>query len=421
MMNRRSIRRWVTRFGPFGALFLIVIGLTGRPPTLVISQVPPDNLYKDQGGFLTYIVFPTHEETLNFDVYGYTYVNKKIVTHNAKLKINQNIPNLTAPSDIVYTSKEIPEKILLKVGKRGLVWEPWKDRLDNMKEFYDYLKTPQHHCAKMKRLGGTLSCSSGYDDDHMDGHKLVCFDKELEFKASRSPSSCLVMSFGIERDTTFDEAVADDMNCEVHMFDISNYDPEWAKEFPHATFYQEGIAEVDMTYRYYLAKSNGLSKAWKKDLIVHNNRLSTIMKEKKLQTRPIHVLKIDIENFEWNVFGKDLVKGKLLDQVGQIAMEVHSMDLDDLKNATDAVQLASLQAKYDVLRQIEAHGFRRVSYWDNVQDKYAFYDRNGTRYETSGEVLYINTNWYNQTFKDRLRLQQGLEFRDFTLGTNIHT
>lgn len=44
---------------------------------------------------------------------------------------------------------------------------------------------------------------------------------------------------------------------------------------------------------------------------------------------------------------------------------------------------------------LKAHGFRRVVYWDNLLGKVQLQDENGDLHRTAGEVLYVNTNWYN--------------------------
>lgn len=53
-------------------------------------------------------------------------------------------------------------------------------------------------------------------------------------------------------------------------------------------------------------------------------------------------------------------------------------------------------------QHLEARGFRRVLYWDNKQDDIHLVDDLGDRYETAGELLYINTNWSNATFMREL-------------------
>lgn len=64
----------------------------------------------------------------------------------------------------------------------------------------------------------------------------MCFDPFLELVAPRHSKRCLVLSFGVQRDTTFDEAAAD-LLCEVHMFDVLDYNPEVAKEEDYVYFH----------------------------------------------------------------------------------------------------------------------------------------------------------------------------------------
>ncbi|KAK4322471.1 hypothetical protein Pmani_006811 [Petrolisthes manimaculis] len=180
---------------------------------------------------------------------------------------------------------------------------------------------------------------------------------------SRDPSHCLTLSYGIQFDTTFDEA-ASDLPCEVHMFDVMPFYPDIAEEEPHVHFHQ-----------------------------------------------------IDIDGGEWDVL-KNLAQDPILDAVGQVAMEVHVVNLvmsgtswSTQSQVSRENWLRALQEKYQILRLFESRGFRRVVYWDNVQDKFALYEKDGTRHETAGELLYVNTNWYRDSFRTLLR----------TRGYNIST
>ncbi|KAK4316116.1 hypothetical protein Pmani_012625 [Petrolisthes manimaculis] len=253
-------------------------------------------------------------------------------------------------------------------------------------------------------MGGTHGCG---EEKIMDGQKYVCMDLPLSLPtpggASRDPSHCLTLSFGVHLDTTFDDAVSE-FPCEVHMFDVMPFYPNLANQVPHVYFHQVGLAAFQ--HKLFYNKINRTADV--NSLSGHVNNLS-------LHSRLIHVLKIDIDGGEWDVL-KNLAEDPLLDAVGQVAMEVHVVNLvmsEENWTTRPPSQvsrenwLRELQDRYQILRLFESRGFRRVFYWDNIQDKYALYEKNGTRHETAGEVLYVNTNWYRESFRSLLRTRDG--------------
>lgn len=68
--------------------------------------------------------------------------------------------------------------------------------------------------------------------------QVVCLDAALQLQPRRRPHSCLTLSFGIHRDTSFDAAMAA-LNCKVHMFDLLDYTPaSLLRRAPNAHFHQ---------------------------------------------------------------------------------------------------------------------------------------------------------------------------------------
>ena len=66
--------------------------------------------------------------------------------------------------------------------------------------------------------------------------------------------------------------------------------------------------------------------------------------------------------------------------------------------------------KYLYTLCLQASGFRMVAYWDNRQNS-AYYDELGNRHDVCGEMLYVNSNWYNATFKETLRTTYDFQFK----------
>nr|XP_045611670.1 uncharacterized protein LOC123766505 [Procambarus clarkii] len=341
--------------------------------------------------YLPYIVFPVVEEEFVSD-------NKVAVTSTRK-RLYSVTAHPASPSlkSLTYLHRLLPS-IDAELLKEEADWTPWGPKLESISDYFRYLNTPQTSCPKLLRLGGEYCIASLDYKFHFDGYKFVCADPRLEIIGGRN-SSCLALSFGIMGDTSFDES-ATLLPCEVHMFDVINYDPELAKIVDSAFFHTEGLSGKNVAL-YYKNVNLTYNLDTLKGHILKNN----------LFPRPIHILKVDIENDEWEAF-KNIAKDPIFDVVGQVALEVHAMVVGELNEAPIEDKLRLLQERYDVLRMIEARGFRRVLYLENDFGVSPLYDNvTGTRYETAGELLYVNTNWYNATFKQHLAASFGFPFR----------
>ncbi|KAG7158220.1 putative Methyltransferase domain-containing protein 2 [Homarus americanus] len=362
--TKRTAKLWVT--GACLTLVLVSFLGTHRPPypATQYSSFWTSSIHlvngRYPGRYLPFLVFPALEEKLM----GGNILAEALSVKVLLMSVTPHHSFNTSQELITYLHRSPPQSKLQlkqKVDNKKL----WGPKLETVSDYFRYLKTPQNLCRKLVRLGGTISCKKGTgDENNMDGHKYVCMDPSLEVVGARDARQCLTLSFGTQRDTSFDDA-ASELPCEVHMFDVLNFDPLLPKESDHVFF---------------------------------------------------HV--VDIEQDEWESF-INIAKDPLFDAVGQVALEVHVVDLvhGPNKNSPPDIPrekwLEALQKRYDILRMIEARGFQRVLYWDNTQEKFSLYDENGTRHETAGEVLYINTNWYNTTFKQDLA-RQGYKFRGVT-------
>ncbi|XP_065583351.1 uncharacterized protein LOC136042325 isoform X3 [Artemia franciscana] len=75
-------------------------------------------------------------------------------------------------------------------------------------------------CRDIKFFGGHIWRSSLKHRVVMDGHKALCFDKNVR----PLPGNCLIYSFGINSDWSYDADLAE-YGCEVHSFDPSIEEP----------------------------------------------------------------------------------------------------------------------------------------------------------------------------------------------------
>ena len=153
-----------------------------------------------------------------------------------------------------------------------------------------------------------------------DGGKWVCGLRELTKK-----SNCVVYSFGVNDDTSFEEEILERTHCVVHMFDptVEGSTLPVLQNFPgRITFSKLGLAKEDhgdyRTLRTFM-KRNGDSFA--------------------------DILKIDIEGGEWEAMTEVLANNQIQLPFGQLQLEIH---LDRL------------------LREYQYVGFR--SFWTALED-----------------------------------------------------
>ncbi len=93
--------------------------------------------------------------------------------------------------------------------EKRVLYHLHKDIIDNI---YKILNIPlQGLCTAGKFFGGNWYGEHGC----MDGHKYVCLDK---LYVDVKNKNCLIYSFGIANDWTFEAAMAD-LGCTVHAFD----------------------------------------------------------------------------------------------------------------------------------------------------------------------------------------------------------
>ncbi|KAL5022769.1 hypothetical protein ScPMuIL_001924 [Solemya velum] len=134
-----------------------------------------------------------------------------------------------------------------------------------------------------------------------DGGWDVCDDK-----AYKPKKPCLVYSFGINRDYSFDDGIVERYGCEVHSFDPTMYTREH-KLAPNVWFHPIG-----------LAGRNG-----KMDKMGPIRTLGSIRKLLNHTHKAIDILKIDIEGMEWESF-REMTKSDVLSDIRQLAIEFHS-------------------------------------------------------------------------------------------------
>jgi len=205
---------------------------------------------------------------------------------------------------------------LLKVNVENLENE------EAMERFYSEVSTPmQGVCQTLKRVGGNWW-------PHwkaVDGDKFICFD-------SFNPSSCLIYSFGISNDWSFEDYMGE-LNCTVHGHDPSvSFPPQRSNQ---VFFHKVGV---------------GVRKDSRMDT------LTNLLDANGHLLNQIFYLKVDIEGAEVGTLPQWLESG-LLQRVDQLGIELHLAEIH---------QKQSFPWLLGLLQQLYVQGFRIISHEVNT-------------------------------------------------------
>ena len=198
-----------------------------------------------------------------------------------------------------------------------------------------------------------------------DGQKAICLDSKI----APSPDKCIVYSFGINHEWSFDEAM-ELYGCEIFAFDpsmnVSSYN---RTEYIH--FHQMALDSYD-------------KKGWGKYEDVLTRTLSSIyeiLKPYHGDEAIIDYLKLDIEKAEWRVLPQ-IVESRMMDKVRQLGIEIH---LDSENSVSTFRQLAK------ILQSIEDYGMIRFDSRRNVLNSVVEF----TKVENFSAVENYEIAWYN--------------------------
>lgn len=175
-------------------------------------------------------------------------------------------------------------------------------------------------CQLSRDFGGFVYNKKG----HKDGNKFVCLDDRFK----PATNNCLVYSFGIDNEWSFDEAMANQFGCDVYSFDPSMEE----NDHDHAEkihFYQTGLWKDD---GYLMLDARVPDVVWKV------STLTSLYRQLQHHHRFIDYLKIDIEGDEWNVL-PHIMNSSMLQRVKQLGMEIHFNGNDHIDDIRRKVQM----------------------------------------------------------------------------------
>lgn len=171
--------------------------------------------------------------------------------------------------------------------------------------FIRYISTLQFDCRNRVRAGS---------NEFKDGGWEVCVDRPFLTK-----NKCLVYSFGINNDWSFDEYMSTKFGCLVHAFDPSMSIGDHVHS-RNVLFHQMGLwGENTVLFKRMQRPSKWTVKT-----------LGTIINALGHNNTVIDVLKIDIEYAEWSAFNAIFKEG-VLRQVKQLLIEFHLNDNEKSK------------------------------------------------------------------------------------------
>ena len=237
----------------------------------------------------------------------------------------------------------------------------WTDGMTS-RQLMDYFSwTNKSSCSLVHDFGGQVFGEIPLKG--VDGQKAVCIDPAVAPKSG----DCLVYSFGINNDWSFDEWM-EKYGCQVYSFDPSmTIEKNQFDHSPGIHFYKLGLGSRDET----VSKSG-----WK----MRTLRTIYRMLNHEADGRIIDYLKMDIEEDEWTVL-PNLVESKMLTKVRQMGIEIHLPSQEPL---------AKYQELANILRDLEDHhGFVR---FDSKRNPW--YQGNFTQLGISGSFGY-EIAWYN--------------------------
>ncbi|XP_069986661.1 probable methyltransferase-like protein 24 [Penaeus vannamei] len=196
--------------------------------------------------------------------------------------------------------KEEEEEEELLEGAKDRVKLPFL--FPGYRKFVEYAENPQLKCPEMRYFGGEGPRENG--PNIADGDKAVCLSPRYDV----TPGRCLVYSFGIADDWSFDDAMAE-YGCEVYSFDPT-IGLETHRRSERVHFYNVGLGGANHTEVIEGVNVTILTLGQIIDMLGHTNKT-------------IDYLKMDIEGSEILAFAQLASEQYRLSFVKQVGLEIH--------------------------------------------------------------------------------------------------
>uniref|UniRef100_A0A6A7G4H7 Methyltransferase-like protein 24 isoform X1 n=2 Tax=Hirondellea gigas TaxID=1518452 RepID=A0A6A7G4H7_9CRUS len=282
------------------------------------------------------------------------------------------VQGLTLLSYWGRTGTAVTQDIYSDIKKGDVSW------LKTPEDFFRRLERerPQTRCRKTVRMGGN-SCRR-----ILDGDKWLCLDEDVILK----PPHCVVYSFGLSSEITFDNMIAK-YGCDVYMMDPTLPPGTYSWLHGKQKFFPIGLSDTSVIYQINLTTYADWQGMINMTVTSFDNVHKMIG-----HSGAVHYLKMDIEGNEWKSVGY-MMEHDLLKGTQQIMVELHSgtfptMPMDEA--------VLHFREKWLFLEQLEDHGFLRVRY-DPTLSIESIYNIPGTNrtMQICGEMFLIRRNREN--------------------------
>ena len=188
----------------------------------------------------------------------------------------------------------------------------------------------RHSCKMMKRIGGhpkALSYNQGKDNLwRIEGAWFLCLDVAFAPKHDE----CVVVSFGIKDDPSFDNIMNTEYGCQVESFD-----PFFEADFfkPSRVGDQANTTTLRVTpkWNFHRIGLSNQSREETENQIGWLTTFSRILTYTQLHNKQIDVLKMDIENYEWEFF-HTIDMDYMCEYVKQFVLETHPAQIPAYKH-----------------------------------------------------------------------------------------
>ncbi|XP_070555595.1 probable methyltransferase-like protein 24 isoform X2 [Ptychodera flava] len=277
---------------------------------------------------------------------------------------------------------EIPESQVINTSKRKFVEVkfdgtaiPGKRKDENEKNgdinitmtyaekwglYVNIVTNVTYKCQRDRRMGHPLPIDGGWN---------ICLDVGIK------PNACIVYSFGISNDWSFDDDMAE-YGCSVYSFDPFNGYKEH-KRSEHNWFYDIGLCDTDddhVVHKYH----NG-------NRTIKCRTLRSIKKMLHHQQKTIDVYKMDIEGDELKVLPQLLESG-ILSDIKQLDLEIHPYTKDIL-------------TVYNMFKTLQQDfGFELWSVNENSFSSLIDYSPYAGAHRRLLELAWVNTNFLNTAY-----------------------
>ncbi|XP_059898305.1 probable methyltransferase-like protein 24 [Gadus macrocephalus] len=261
--------------------------------------------------------------------------------------------------------------------KKALRWrielEPWASEQQSLEDeagrFLHYITTPQVSC-------GSLANGKADEGEGSLGAWAVCLDQSYSLWHKVHSKHCRIYSLGLGMEERALEGFLAQAGCEVHCFDPSLKQPHRQQQ-PRLWLHR---LSVDWRDPPQAARAQRHKHASTKKLAAVLNDFGH---------REVDVLKADMESAEWKIL-ENLVLEGVLDQVGQLLLEVHLHWAGFEVGGHDP---AVVRYWFSLLQELHRASFRLFRCHSDPAKPHVFLHKNVLNASSTYTLGFVNTQW----------------------------